>query len=162
MMRCTHLHSYSVGRAILWGNKHEYWMWSSSDLLGVYNRAWVCCSFFCVLRFNSFLEYIECAIPIWLFAGISLSFSSCKFELNETGTKQTLLMSLFFHTFCLLSRKVILNKRLKATQTPKRGEKKVKEKNKTSSCLFIFSKNFALQRRYGEFTGSVEMNTQRN
>lgn len=46
MMRCTHLHSYSVGRAILWGNKHEYWMWSSSDLLGVYNRAWVCCSFF--------------------------------------------------------------------------------------------------------------------
>lgn len=71
-------------------------------------------------------------------------------------------MSLFFHTICLLSRKVILNKRLKATQTPKRGEKKVKEKNKTSSCLFIFSKNFALQRRYGEFTGSVEMNTQRN
>lgn len=161
MMRCTHLHSYSVGRAILWGNKHEYWMWSSSDLLGVYNRAWVCCSFFCVLRFNSFLEYIECAIPIWIFAGISLSFSSCKFELNETGTKQTLLMSLFSYLLLAQSQSNFKQTIESNTNTEER-RKKVKEKNKTSSCLFIFSKNFALQRRYGEFTGSVEMNTQRN
>lgn len=83
-------------------------------------------------------------------------------RIKRNGNKANASYVASFHTFCLLSRKVILNKRLKATQTPKRGEKKVKEKNKTSSCLFIFSKNFALQRRYGEFTGSVEMNTQRN
>lgn len=126
---------------VRWGNKHEYWMWSSSDLLGVYNRA---CSFFLpsLIRFwntfecDSYLDFVS--IPLFL-------FSYCNFELNESGTKRILCRFFLVQLRSNFKQTIESNKQHKHTHREKR--KKVKEKNKTSSCLFIFSKNFALPRR---------------